>query len=323
MDVAISSDAAWAVVVHGGAMAGVSLVDLTALRRGSTSGVAFSAITNPGGVTVSADTAYVLSNPAVGDTCAGASSIIPFPLALPPRAGSPIVLTSQARDVAVVTSGPRAGMLIAAMTCMDALVVVSGGSGAPTPNIVSMPKPTSVAISGGRVWGIGHAGGDSQVHLVLSSSALDGTSPTELDMPVVQEEASADALSNPPDVDSVARINADMLDAWDLAVLPDAKHVALIQHAKFHSAAVTAIQDGIPPVVVEVMPPLDMETYEYNLIDVGTGVLVHRVRTSCTIMYPIDNSILLDDWSCTNAPNQDTTNETLIPTHLAALYGDK
>jgi hypothetical protein len=307
--VAVSPDSRWAVVVHRGATSGMSIVDLGKHGAGAPE---FVPIDGPAGVAVSADTAYVLTN--ASDDCTAQSTIVPVTLATA-AAGANVGLAGAARDVALAPDGKT---LLVAEPCANAIVAVSGG-GATQVKVVQVPSPTDVAVIGSRVWG---AGRDMQngAHLVVASANVDGSAPAHVDLPLTQELAKSNDLTEAGQVTEV-RLDADQVDGYSLSVLPDGQRVSLLVHATYHAAPIVRPVEFNGVIFDEtIVPSLSMETYEYQLIDVTTGVATQRLRTSCSIDWA-HNTAVLDDWSCASALGQNTTDTDFIAGEVTVLYG--
>jgi len=315
--IAVSPDSRWAVVVHSGAgvTAGVSIIDLVAAARASVT-PAFVPLGSPGGVAVSTDTAWVLVDPSVPgpDACTQQSALIPVTLASG-TAGAPISLAGAARDLALSADGKT---ILVAEPCQNALVAVTGG-GASQVRLIAMPNPTQVAVSGTRVWGLGSDSAPTE-HLVLVSVNADGSASSRLDLAATQELANSDDLTEDGQTAEV-RLDADAIEAYSMSVLPDGGNVVLLVHGTYHADAVPRdITVGGVTYREDIVPALDMETYEYQLVDVKTGVAAERMRTSCNIDWE-HGVALLDRWSCASAQGQVTSATNFIASQATVLYG--
>jgi hypothetical protein len=268
-------------------------------------------------VAVGGATAYVLTRAATPESCAMPSSIVPVPLGSSPQPGTPIVLASGARGLAMLPSGS----LIVALPCQNALVVVPvpPAGGAQTA-LLHVPNPTSVAVSGNRVWGVGWDGGASERFLVLASVGIDGQGATSLSLAPSQSLAQSNDLTEPGQV-TEARLGADALDPYALSVLPGARNAAVLLHGTFHADEVirTVIIGGVSVQQI-ILPRMDMETHEYLLVDVTAGAVAQRMRTRCLVDWEREVAVI-DDWSCASSPGQDIAVETFTPLHQAVLYG--
>jgi hypothetical protein len=117
------------------------------------------------------------------------------------------------------------------------------------------------------------------------------------------------------------RLAADVIDAYDFAVLPDNRRAALLLHGHYHADETDreVVILGVPQEEV-LLPAMDIETYEYQLVDLANGIPSQRLRTSCTINW--DRGVaFVDDWSCTSAGGQDTTDQTFVAGGVSVLYG--
>ena len=309
-EIVVSPDSRHAIVVHASATTqGVSVVDLSAPSA------LFVPLAAPGAVAIGADTAWVLINPAVPgvDECAAQSKIVPLSLATA-QAAAPIGLAGAARDLALSEDEQT---IFVAEPCQNALVAVTSG-GANQLRLADVPGPTQVAVAGNRVFGLGRSSTPVE-HLVLASLNVDGTGRTPIDLAAIQELAKSNDLT---EVGQTAeeRLDADRIEAYSLSILPDGRNVALLVHGTYHADEVKlVVGSGAPQAVV---PALDMETFEYQLVDVTTGVATQRLRTSCTIAWA-HGTALLDDWACASAQGQDTAAEDFVAQQAAVLYGAK
>lgn len=309
-DLAVTSDSRWALVVHGAGAGGVTVVDLGALRSG---GMFSTFVPIPGAdvVAVAGGLAWVLVDAATTDDCAGASSVVPIDVPVA-RSGVAIPLGTPARDLAV---DARTGTLVVAVPCRDALsrFDVSGDTGTLT-DLLAVSDPTTVAISAGRAWTMGHVTAPGSARLILGSVGIDGAAPSTIELDIAEERARSNEFSSPGQSAEV-RVTADLVVAYDLAVLPDQAHVAVLLGATYHSDQAGDFL-GTP-----IIPAIDIVTYEVQVLDVATAIPLQRMRTWCDISWA-DNAILFD-FSCTNAPGQDQAQPPYIPAHVAALYGER
>jgi hypothetical protein len=314
---AVSPDARWAVVVHNDPSAtGISIIDLSAAARASTSPT-FVKLDAPGGVAVGTDTAWVLSSPSVAgsDECSTPSLVIP--VALPAGTmGTPIALASGARDLAVSEDGSA---LFVAEPCLDQIVKVTDG-GRSQVRLVMMPGPTQVAVAGDRVWGLGRDATPSE-HLVLTSvSAASGAGQSVLALSAQQELAQSNDLTTTGQVTEV-RLDADRMEGTSLSVLPDGHNVVILVHGTYHAAEVARdLQVGGQTYRELIVPKIDLETYEYQLVDATTAAVTQRLRTSCNLTWE-HGVALLDSWACASAQGQVTSSQDFIARQATVLYG--
>jgi hypothetical protein len=111
---------------------------------------------------------------------------------------------------------------------------VHGGPGA-----TQLTGAGAVAVFDDRVWGVGALPpGDGKTRrLLLVSIALDGTGETRLELPPAQERAQSTDFSSDGQY-AEQRMDADTLDAYDLALVPGADEVAILTTAYYQAGAV-------------------------------------------------------------------------------------
>ena len=161
---------------------------------------------------------------------------------------------------------------------------------------------------------MGHVDGEF-AHLILASAQLDGSERTVLDLSTLEERAVATALVVAGQ-DGLVRMTADLASAFDMAVLPDGEHVAILVAAIYITEATGDAGGGQP-----ILPVVRMVTYEYQLIQLSTGLAAQRLRTTCAISW--DPGALLDDFDCAQAPGQDLSELDFIPSRLTSLFGSR
>jgi len=315
---AVSPDGRWAATLHEG---GISIVDLAALRRGTTAPV-FVAVPRAGALALSPDKAWVLVDPSVpgpppayAEDCSKASQLVPVDLAAG-AAGAAATLAGGARDLAVTADGAS---LYVAEPCQGAVVRVTA-NGATQVKVLTVPNATDVAVADEKVWAVGQDGPANAVHLVLVNAALYGRSPVRLDLPATQELAESKDLSESGQAAEV-RLDADRLDAFSLSVLPDGRNVALLVHGSYHANEVIRQVDIFGIIYDEtIVPRMDVEAYEYQLLDVTNGLATQRLRTSCRVDWE-EGKAVLDDWECASAADQGSDAEDYVPGQASVLYG--
>lgn len=64
-----------------------------------------------------------------------------------------------------------------------------------------------------------------------------------------------------------------------------------------------------------------MITYEYQLVQLDTGLAAQRLRLSCDITW--QPGALLDDFRCARAPGQDEAPVPFAATDLSVLHGSR
>jgi DNA-binding beta-propeller fold protein YncE len=292
---------------------GVTLVDVARLRAGEAIPTVL-AIGATDRVALSGSRAYALQATYGGQACnvAPASTVLTIDLATATPGSAPLLAGKPIADLAIE---PGSGVLLVAMPCENKVGVVDG-SGAITQSF-DVPGPTVVAVASGRIFTVGRKLQAGASRLVLASVSVNGVGATMVELPVPEERA----LSTEFDTNGQAaeiRIGADGVRAVDLAVLPDGARVAVLATAEYHSN-----KTGNPgPIPVEsLIPAIDIETWEYQLLDVATGTPLQRLRTSCTIDWT--HTSLLDNFTCTRAPGQDLSATAFKPARIAVLYGDR
>jgi hypothetical protein len=311
-DVAVSPDGRWAVVTH---TDGVTVVNLDALRGGIPQAT-FVTVDSPGAVAVTTDTAFVLTDAAARDSCGTASGILPISLAdATPGTAKP--LGTPARDLAV----DGRGRVLVAAPCRDQVLLVDLVLDATT-DLLEVPEAASVAVAGGRVWASGRVVARDGAHNVLVSADLSGANRSRIDFPPSEAKVQSDDLTEPGQSQE-ARLTADDVDPYDLAVLPDGAHVVVLSYGRYHADEVvrTVVVLGIESDEV-IVPALDAETWEYVLVDATSGAAVQRMRTRCTVEWEAGVAFL-DNWSCARGPDEDSSAQSFEPTHIGVLYGER
>jgi hypothetical protein len=306
IDLAISPDGAWAAITHA-TPPGTSIVDLAALRAGAPVEPAFVAGTRPGAVAIGGGLAWVLEEPIDDLFCTAQSSVVAIPVASPTTFG-PIPLGGAAGDLAV---DPDTGAVLVA-GCGGRLLRVAAPGTSPD-EVLQLPGLSALTIDRGRLWLAGHVDGED-AHLTISSLPLAGGEPEPLDLPNTEERALAVQLAEAGQ-DGLLALSADLHSAYAIAVLPDGEHVAILDAAVYLGEA--AGDAGGQPIV----PAITMITYEYQLVQLDTGLGAQRLRCSCDITW--EPGALLDDFECARAPGQDEAPVTFQPREGTALYGSR
>lgn len=307
-DLAVSDDGVFALVTHTGADGGVSVVG-----RESSNAL----FVELGNVTDAALTPSELGDLAFlvvdgGSDCTGpASSIIPFSLTEGEAVGSPIAASGPVSDAAVLADGS----LAVALPCADQ-VAHFAPDGSDLGVLAEVTRASAVTASGPRVLIIGTLPADGTVgqrlELVSVDVAADVSGDDEnldesrVELPAVQERVSTTAFSRPGDQLS-RQLDPDDLRAVEAVALPGGDAVAVLAISTF-----SAEDNGI------VLPALDLEVWDYTLIDIATGTPVQRVRTFCDIQ---EGGALVGNWQCTLEPGEAATAQDFRPLGLAALYG--
>lgn len=308
-DLAVSPDGRWAVASHRADPAGVSIVDLDALRAGAAAPVAFVATGAGGAVAVTDDTAWVVEDPLASLFCEGTSRLRAIALAAPSADAPAIALGGPAGDLAVTPDGAA----LVVLPCAGQVVRVDGPDATPRP-VVEVAGVSAVTVARDRVWVTGHVDG-VDAHLTLASMPLEGGPVELLALPTTEERAEAISLSDPTQ-GGLLRMTADLSSAFAIAVLPDGAHVAILMAAVYVTEPSGDAGGGQP-----IIPAITMVTYEFQLVQLDTGLAAQRLRTSCTIEW--EPGALLDAFACARAPGQDEAPAAFVPTSLTALYGSR
>jgi hypothetical protein len=315
-DLTISRDSRWIGVSHRASNGrGVSIVDLAALRDGAAS-VTFFDLGGQAGVFLDEERGIAWALIDMSESlfaCAEAlTQAVPIDLATL-EAGAPIPLGRKVFDAAI---DPATGDLFVALGCEGRVLRMDLASETPLEeDVLEVAGASTIAVAGGRVWTIGHVDGEGTGHLEIAHAALDGSGVTRLALPVAEERARADEFSEESQSAEV-RIKADLVAAYDLAVLPDSSRIAVLVLSTYDSDP-TGDFFGSP-----IIPGLQMVTTEYQLLDAATGTAFQRLRTHCSLTV-LDPDAFLTDFSCTSTPGQDQSAEDFIAGNVAVLYGDR
>ncbi len=296
-DLAISPDGRWAVVAHA-EPSGVSIVDR------ATAQASFVATPPVGQLAVSADTVWVIVDPLNSLFCSPMSSLLAIPLDDPASAGDPVPLDAPASDLAV----DRDGRPLVVLPCADRIVDESL-----TP-VLEVDGVSAVTVAGDTIWATGHVDGEA-AHIILASVPLAGGEPALIDLPTLEERALAPEFDAPGQNASI-QATADLASAYDLTVLPDGEHAAILVAAVYFTEEVGDAGFGVP-----ILPAVTMVTYEYQLVQLDSGLGAQRLRTSCSIEW--EPGAYVDDFRCGQAPGQDVSSVSFTPEGLSALYGSR
>lgn len=312
-DLAVSPDGRWAVATHRGdamtmAPSGVSVIDLDALRSGSTTAT-FIATDTPGAVALTNDTAWVVIEPLASLFCEGDSRVLPLDLAT----ASPkteIDLDAPAGDIA---AHPSTGALVV-LPCADTLINIAPGATSTTV-VQNLRGISAVTVARDRIWMAGHVDGEGAAHLSIASAPLQGGSNDVLELSVLEERAIATDLADVGQ-GGLLQMQADLASAFDISVLPDGAHAAVLVASAYTTNPLGDAGGGQP-----IIPRVTMVTYEYQLVQLDTGLGAQRLRVFCEIMW--DPGALLDDFECAKAPGQDESAVQYLPTDLSTLFGSR
>jgi len=325
--VALSPDDQFAIIGHGGATGGISIVRLADVR-GETAAANFIPMGNVTGVDASMGVpdedpplAFALIDgiaPDVECATAGTSSIVGVSVANP----SEIVLTvAPGLGVSDFAVHPVSDAMALAAPCASSWNVKAVRHHADPTDIIDLQelgRATRIAIVNDRVWSVGvqPSSGTTGARLIVGAVGFDRTGVTVLELPEAEERALSRDFTGPGQFAELA-MNADALFPLDLAVLPGEGHVAVLTRGFYHGNEVVGTILGIPTLIV---PEMTITAFEYQLIDAGSGTPVQRVRTMCDLDWSHD--AYLDDFACTTVPGQDIVpNPEFAPRHLSVLNG--
>jgi hypothetical protein len=308
-ELAISADGRWAAVSHQGAPQGISIIDLEALRDSAPVPPTFVAIDKPGAIAIGGGVVWVLVDPIDSLFCGGTSSVVSVPLDAP-TASTAIPLAARA---GTLTADPDSGAAIVAVGCADEIVAIDAPGGTPR-TVYASPGLGAVTVANGRIWATGTVNG-VDAHLTLTSFDLDGSDPHTVTLPTTEEHAVATALEAAGQ-DGQLRLTADLHTAFAVSVLPDGAHVAIVDIAAYIGLASGDAGGGRP-----IVPDMQMIAYEYQLVELDTGLSAQRLRLSCEISW--EPGALLDSFRCDTAPGQDEAPAPFAATDLSVLYGSR
>jgi hypothetical protein len=304
-DLTVSADGRWAVASHRVEPTGVSIVALDGSRE-----PVFVPTSSASSIAVHGDTVWVLQDRLDNIFCQGESTILTLSLADPLASGQTIALGAAATDLAV---DPLTGAAIVALSCVNRVVMIADPQ-APPVALLDVPGASAVAVARGRVWVMGHRDGEG-AHLILASVPIGGGAVDILEMPTLEERAQAVALDQTGQ-GGLIQMTADLAAAGEIAVLPDGEHVAILVAAVYGTLPTGDAGGGQP-----IVPKLTMITYEYQLVQLDTGLAAQRLRVYCSIEW--EPGALLDDFACAQAPGQDEAAISFVPTDLTVLYGSR
>ncbi len=309
VELAVSADGNWAVTSHQLPEEGIALIDLAALRAGAPADARFVPLARPGAVAIAGDIAWVMVEPLNNLLCQGASTVAAIPLADPGGGEAPVPLGGVGSEL---VADPGSGAAYAIRACSGGQVVRFAGPGAEAELVAEVEGATSLAVAGPRLWIMGHVDGEG-AHMSLASRPLAGGELSVLELPTLEERALAVELEQTGQ-GGLIRLTADASSAFDMVVLPDGEHVATLVAAIYFGEPAGDAGGGQP-----IVPAMQMVTFEYQLIELATGLSAQRLRTSCDLQW--DPGALLDDFRCALAPGQDQTDTQFAPTDLAVIYG--
>ncbi|RMH43568.1 MAG: hypothetical protein D6689_04845 [Deltaproteobacteria bacterium] len=326
--VAVTPDDDYAIVGHGGADGGISIVRLDDVRGetgsanfvplGDVTAVAAARSRTPSGAPV----AWALVGGAEpGAACAGAPASPRIVAVAVDNPSEPLVMIEPGEPVTDFAAHPTADAIAYVTPCNAASQVRAVAPWSDPGRVLDMQSvrgAVAVAVDDTRIWSLGvqPSTGGRGAFLVIGSVTFDGRDAAVLELPAAEERALSDDFSDEGQFAEV-RMTADGLVPLDLAVFPGADHVGVLYRGYYHGDA-QLLDVGLATVTV--IPEMDLDAWEYLLVDASTGALVQRTRTRCDLRY--DPDAFLDRWSCTQAPGQNVvTGEGYAPLQLAVLNG--
>lgn len=304
-DLTVSADGRWAVASHRLEPTGISIVALDGSREPM-----FVPTSSATSVAIHGDTVWVLQDRLDNIFCQGESTILALSLSNPLAAGPALALGAAATDLAV---DPATGAVMVALACVNRVVMIADPQTPPVA-LLDVPGASAVAVARGRVWVMGHRDGEG-AHLILASVPIGGGAVDILEMPTLEERAQAVALDQTGQ-GGLIQMTADLASAGEIAVLPDGEHVAILVAAVYGTLPTGDAGGGQP-----IVPKLTMVTYEYQLVQLDTGLAAQRLRVYCSIEW--ESGALLDEFACAQAPGQDEAAISFVPTDLTVLYGSR
>jgi hypothetical protein len=310
VDLAISADGAWVATSHVAPAPGVAIVDLAALRAGEPTEATFVPGTRPGAVAIGGGQVWVLEEPIDDLFCTGISSVVAIPLDDPGSPSAPVALPRASGDLTV---DPASGAAFVSVGCSGSLVRIAAPGASPE-EVLDLPGLSALTVAGDALWAAGHVDGED-AHLTVAHVPLAGGDAEILDLPNTEERALAVQLEELGQSGLIG-LSADLHSAYAIGVLPDGEHVAILDAAVYLGEEAGDAGGGQP-----VIPAMQMVTYEYQLVQLDTGLGAQRLRASCTITW--EPGALLDDFRCARAPGQDEAPVSFQPGELTAIFGSR
>jgi hypothetical protein len=321
VDLVVSPSGRYAVVAHAGATGGVSVIDLQAptpipqfVSLGSVERVAVGAVA-PGSPQ---ERAYALINKDFDCSSTTGSRVTTVELDDPRENGPSTPFEKPIQDIA---ASPGFSFAVVANACDNMVERVEPGAATARVGLAEVPGVTAVAIMDERIWSVGSLlpGGGKGARLLMVSMDQNGDDAIARELPRFQERAVATVFSGDGE-EALRQIDADIITAMDMAVLPGADSIALITKGYFLASEIT----GTDAVQTEftVLPQLEIDNYEYVLIDTATVTPVQRWRTSCELTKTWTKAyILVNDWACWQEDDFDGVE--YVPSSLSVLYGTR
>ena len=270
--------------------------------------------------------------------CTGTSSLVTIDIGAPPAAATAKPLENAVSDVA---AAPETVGLFATLPCRGKVARVTGDieTGQPTlEDFATLPRASVLAVAGGRVIAAGTEQSeptcspscqptsstsctgpappskvnfvDTGANLIVLSIPIAGGMPVTIDLPARRETLL--------DESDPANAHAQVLNAFgtvpiDLVALPGGQHVGLVSSSNYY---IEELQDS----GFVVLPCLNATTADWLLLDLASGSLSSRVRTSCSL--EVGQADLFPDWKCDVPPvGEQSIFGEYIPVSVGALFG--
>lgn len=270
--------------------------------------------------------------------CSGTSSIVTIDVDSQPASATAKPLSEAVSDIA---AAPENVGLFATLPCSGRVARITGDieSGAPTfEDFATLSRASVLAVAGGRVIAAGTqpsrpmcspscqptsstscTGGtpsskvnfvDEGANLIVLSIPIAGGMPVTIDLP--------DRRETLLDESDPANAHAQVLTAFgtvplDLVALPGGQHVGIVTASNYY---IEELQDQ----GFVVLPCLNATTADWLLLDLASGSLSSRVRTSCSL--EVGQADLFPDWKCDlPPPGEQSAFGEYVPLSVGALFG--
>ncbi|ACY18077.1 hypothetical protein [Haliangium ochraceum] len=332
-DLALSGKGRYAIVGHGpdsaGFTGGVSIIDLAKAGAGDLTASRTVQLGAVGRLAVAAerdDIVFALVNRLSGFDCEGAPDSFVAEVSLVDASATPRTqpLGSSVQDVAASDNGD---LLMVADTCGDALWRVPWPlpAGEEPLNVIKTVSEvrdvSTVAIWNDTVWTIDsreppfYRDDEGESVLTLVSMDLDGNKIQTIPLPPLELELVSASFDDPNQSIAMTAL-ADGVYAFDLAVAPGAGSIAVLVEGTYRTDALSSGPQLL-------MPPLNIQTIEYLLVDMPTLGLVQHEVSRCSIV-ALQSGGVFPDLRCGDAvPSTTNTLLTDGPQGISILFGSR
>jgi len=261
------------------------------------------------GVAGGVATAYLLTgrvSPAIGmtGTCSGSSTV--YSIAIDSSGAPAQLATGQFADiaadgVAVFGADPCGGQVKR---------LESGGKSMP------LVGAAALAVQNHQLWAAGSMlSATVGARITLVTVSIDGTNPRPTALPPKSEIVTYDGDSQH---ELSIFLHADTYIPIDLAVLPDADHVAVIARMDAHRDAAYDTFTG-----TKVIPEMQATVWDVLLADPVTGATT-RIRALCNFMTIANSNAEFPDWSCASpSEGEAPAGGEYTPTAIDSVYGGR